>query len=201
MTKKYNMHKDSHRTIKGVKQKRCTKCRSWKEESEFNKDRARKDGLTIYCKRCVEAYGRKRRSKNGRAVREYLSFEDRHRVRRTIREKLCSRCKQWKYESEFCRERRLKDGLSLWCKGCSYKPINKSHKPKKKSVRKNLRYEERHRTVNGVKEKFCRKCKSWKNESEFYKNRRAKDGLDGRCKKCSYKPTGKSRKKRLAIKN
>ena len=119
MAKKYNMYKDSHRKIKGVKQKRCTKCRNWKEESEFYKNRACKDGLTIYCKGCVAAYGRKRRGKNGKAFREYLRFEDRHRIRRSIKEKLCSRCKQWKYESEFYKNNSKRGGLTGRCKKCS----------------------------------------------------------------------------------
>ena len=175
------MYKDSHRKIRGVKQKRCKKCRRWKEESEFHKDRARKDGLKIDCKGCVEAYERKSRNKNGKAVIEYLSFEDRHRIRRSIKEKLCSRCKQWKYESEFCRERRLKDGLSFWCKGCSYKPTSKS----------------RYRIVNGVRKKLCSKCGRWKTESDFHKDNSRKDGLTYQCKKCSHKAyaTSKSRKK------
>jgi len=62
-------------------------------------------------------------------------------------------------------------------------------------LKKRLGYEDRHRVVNGVKQKYCRKCKRWKNETEFYKDRSRKDGLMGRCKKCSYKPAKKSRKR------
>jgi hypothetical protein len=58
------------------------------------------------------------------------------------------------------------------------------------------RYEECHRVVDGVKQKRCRRCKSWKTESEFYKNRSYKDGLQVPCKACSDKATNKSRKKR-----
>ena len=47
----------------------------------------------------------------------------------------------------------------------------------------------------GIKQKLRRKCNRWKNEREFYKNRSEKGGLDNQCRKCSYKPTGKSRKK------
>lgn len=31
----------------------CVKCKEVKEESQFSKDRGSKDGLCIYCKRCV----------------------------------------------------------------------------------------------------------------------------------------------------
>ena len=180
MANKYYSYKETHRTVKGVKQKRCIRCKRWKEESEFHKDRARKDGLRTYCKGCVETYERKCRNKNRNDVRDYLRYEERHRIVRTIKEKLCSRCKEWKYESEFHKERRLKDGLSFWCKECSYKVTRKS----------------RQRIVNGIRQKLCSKCRRWKKESGFYKSRASKDGLTGRCKKCSYKKTtGISRKK------
>lgn len=32
--------------------KRCTKCCEWKDESEFYKDKSKKDGLTCRCKDC-----------------------------------------------------------------------------------------------------------------------------------------------------
>ena len=197
MTKRYLSYEETHHTFKGVKQKRCTKCKAWKEESEFHKDHARRDGLTIYCKGCVKAYEQKRRGKNRKAVREYLRYEERHRIVRTIKEKLCSRCKQWKYESEFYKNRRSKDGLSLCCKECESKRTDH----KRKGGRKNLRYEERHRIVKGAKEKLCTKCGKWKKESDYYTHRSNKDGLMGRCKKCSYKAANKSGKKRLAVKN
>ena len=97
MTKRYYKCEETHQTFDGVEHKRCTKCRMWKEESEFRKDLARKDGLRIYCKGCEKVYALKRRSKNKKAVREYLKFEDRHRVIRGFKETLCSCCKQWKY--------------------------------------------------------------------------------------------------------
>jgi hypothetical protein len=189
MTKKYYSYEETHYTVKGVKQKRCTKCKSWKEESEFYKNRARKDGLTIYCKGCVAAYHRKRRSKNRKAVREYVRYEDRHRTFRTIKEKLCSRCKLWKKESLFHTNRRSRDGLQWRCKECQSKCLER----KRKGGRRYLRYEDRHRVVNEIKQKYCRKCIRWKSESEFYKDRLQKDGLKGQCKKCTYKPVKKSR--------
>lgn len=194
MTKKYYRYKDSHRTVRGVKEKRCPICEKWKPESDFSKDRARKDGLRSRCKECNREYERKllRKKRKGDA-RQYLRFEDRHRTVRGVQQKLCIRCKEWRNESEFHKSRRLRDGLSLRCKGCSYKPINKPRKPKKKSVRKTLRYEDRHRVFDGVKQKLCHKCKRWKDESEFYKNRSIKDGLNGRCRECSYRATSKPR--------
>jgi ribosomal protein S18 acetylase RimI-like enzyme len=96
--------------------------------------------------------------------------------------------------------RKSRDGLLWQCKKCESEYIRKRLEQKRKGARRNLRYEDRHRVVNGIKQKFCRKCRRWKSESEFYKDRSQKDGLYDRCKKCSYKATNKSRKKRrLAV--
>ena len=187
MTKRYYKCEETHHTVNGVKLKRCTKCKSWKEESEFNKDRARKDGLKIYCKGCNNSYALKRRRKIKKAVRDYLRYEDRHRVIRGFKEKLCSHCKQWKYYSDFYKNSRSKDGLTLWCKECE----NKRTGHKRKGAKRYLRFEDSHRAVDGIKQKFCRKCGTWNKESEFYRNKSANDGLNHQCKKCSYKAAKK----------
>ena len=196
MTKRYYKCEETHQTFNGVKHKRCTKCQRWKEKTEFCKDRARKDGLRIYCKGCNNAYALKhsRRNRKGKKARVYLRFEDCHRVIRGFKEKLCSHCKKWKYYSEFYRNSPSKDGLSLWCKECGRKRYERIEK----GARRNLRYEDRHRVVNGVKQKFCRTCKRWKSETEFNKDRSGKDGLMGRCKKCL---STVRKKRRLAAKN
>jgi hypothetical protein len=263
MTKRYYKCEETHQTVKGVKLKRCTKCKRWKEISEFCTDRARKDGLKIYCNSCINAYALMRYRKNKKSVRDYLRYEERHRVIRGIKEKLCNRCKQWKYYSDFYKNSRAKDGLSVSCKECegkrteykrksdkkylryedrhrivkgikqklctkcnkwkaeseyyrnksskdglvyecrkcSHTVIRKPRKPKRKRTRKNLRYEERHRVIDGVRQKYCRKCKMWKYENEFYKHRSNRDGLDGRCKECSYKPDKNFVEKRSNVEN
>jgi hypothetical protein len=112
--------------------------------------------------------------------------------------KRCSRCKKWKDRSKFSRTRGRKDGLSGRCKQC-----DRDYRCKKfgkgSVLRKYSTYEERHRVVDGVKEKLCRGCETWKTESEFYKKQKNKDGLGEQCKKCADKASIKSRKKRLAI--
>jgi len=37
-------------------QKRCSKCKEWKDRSAFSKDATRKDGLCLQCKTCIAAY-------------------------------------------------------------------------------------------------------------------------------------------------
>jgi hypothetical protein len=129
---------DCHRVVNGTKEKLCRKCSRWQAGSEFRKDRAREDGLRIYCKGCDKAYELKRRRKNrkGKKTRVYLKFEDRHRVVNGVKEKLCTKCRRWKRESGFYKNRSGKDGLGGQCKKCSYKPNDKVRK-KRRSAAKN----------------------------------------------------------------
>jgi hypothetical protein len=61
-------------------------------------------------------------------------------------------------------------------------------------------HEQSQPAVDDVTLKRCTKCKQWKNESQFYKNRRSKDGLRSRCKKCSSKAAKKYRRKKQIVK-
>ncbi|MHC4426822.1 MAG: hypothetical protein ACYSYV_12105 [Planctomycetota bacterium] len=130
MTKRYYKYRETHRTVKGVRQKYCTKCKKWKRKSEFGTDRAKRDGLKIRCKDCDRVYTRAlhKKYRKGKKVRVYLRFEERHRIVKGAKEKLCTRCRKWKKGSEYYKHRSNKDGLSTRCKKCSYKPSNKSHK-------------------------------------------------------------------------
>jgi hypothetical protein len=116
--------------------------------------------------------------------------------------KRCSKCKCWKDESAFGKDRSKKDGLSRWCKDCDRAYWRKKYRKNKGGrVRRYLKYKQRHRVVGGVKEKRCCTCGKWKPQSGFYKMRRHKDGLAARCKRCSDKATNKARKRRLAAGN
>ncbi len=93
-----------------------------------------------------------------------------------------------------------KDGWGYDCKDCVRAYMRERCKKEGKGLKTYCRYEECHRVVDGVKQKRCRRCKNWKTESEFYKNRSFKDGLQFQCKACANKATNKSRKKRrLAV--
>ena len=134
-------------------------------------------------------------------AKRFRSYEESHRTVGGVKQKLCCRCKKWKDESLFHRNRRTKDGIQWKCKECEKKYDRKRYNRIRKTGRKNLRYEDRHRVVNGAEQKYCRKCKRWKSETGFYKDSSRKDGLMFRCKKCSYKPAKKSRKRRSAVRN
>ena len=195
MSKKCYSYEETHRTVKGVKHKLCVKCNKWKGKSEFRREPARKDGLRRLCRECDRARERAIYRKDKKHVRERLRYEESHRTFRGVKQKLCSLCKEWIDESHFHRDRRSRDGLDPRCKECKSKYVRKRYERIGKPGRKTLRYEDRHRVVKGVKKKLCTKCRRWKKESGFYKDNSTRDGLMGRCKKCSYKATSKSRKK------
>ncbi|MHC4426831.1 MAG: hypothetical protein ACYSYV_12150 [Planctomycetota bacterium] len=133
-------------------------------------------------------------------TKRYYKYEETHRTVKGVKQKRCARCKKWKEESQYRKQSSTKDGLRSWCKDCKLKYERERCRKQGKGLKTYRRYEECHRIVDGVKQKRCRTCKRWKAESEFYKNRLWKDGLQYLCKKCSNKATNKSRGKRLAVK-
>lgn len=77
--------------------KKCVKCQETKDESNFNLDRLRPDGLFPYCKKC--------RSTSKKPVP-------------SAGHKVCTRCKTEKPIDQFGKHARRKDGLNSWCKKC-----------------------------------------------------------------------------------
>ncbi|OHB63952.1 MAG: hypothetical protein A2168_08940 [Planctomycetes bacterium RBG_13_50_24] len=130
MAKKYYKYEETHRKVDGRKQKYCTKCDNWKDESEFNIDRSNRDGLDMRCRDCarVHAQARYRKATKKKKIIVYLRFKDRHRVIKRVRQKLCTKCGKWKKEIEYYRSISEKDGLMCRCKECTYKPGKKSRK-------------------------------------------------------------------------
>ena len=59
-------------------------------------------------------------------------------------------------------------------------------------------YEDEHRVVDDVRQKLCRKCGVWKDESEFHKNASRKDGLARWCKVCKVGAARESRARRAS---
>ena len=169
--------------------KRCGKCKELKDESKFRKNRIRKDGLCVWCKKCLRNYARKRYLKNSKHFRSYLKYEESHRTIDGMKQKYCNKCKKWKDESKFGKNRGCKDGLSYACKDCSRAYARKYYRKHYKKEGRGLKnkyyiYEECHRVLDGVKQKLCRRCKRWKAESDFYKEHRYSDGLRYYCIEC-----------------
>ncbi len=176
--------------------KRCTKCKKLKSKSEFGENRSRKDGLSLWCKKCAREYSHRRYRRIRGPVKKYYSYEESHRTIDGVKEKRCAKCEKWKTEIQFGKDSKSKDGLRYWCKDCVRADMRERYKKEGKGLKTYYRYEECHRVVDGVKQKRCRRCKRWKAESDFYKAHINKDGLAVWCKVCANKATNKSHKKR-----
>ncbi|MHC4158329.1 MAG: hypothetical protein ACYSSO_04535 [Planctomycetota bacterium] len=101
--------------------------------------------------------------------------------------KRCPRCRKLKEAGEFHNNSSRKDGLADACKKCELKRVRKYYGKPGQPVKRRYKYEQTHRKVGRVKQKRCRKCMKWRPESEYYKHRHNKDGLDAWCKKCVSK--------------
>jgi len=167
--------------------KRCSRCKKLKPDNKFSKLSRSKDGLHCWCIECLSEYGREYRKRGRGETRRNLKYEETHRVVDGVKQKRCNRCKQWKDEGEYGRYLRGRDGLYGACKKCESKRLRKYFMRGRKYVKKHYRYAQTHRVVEGVKQKRCRKCMKWKPESEFFKHRYSKDGLDVWCSKCNLK--------------
>lgn len=58
-----------------------------------------------------------------------------------------------------------------------------------------MKLKERHRTIKGVEQKLCSKCKKWKSLSLFYKKSTQPNKLKNWCKKCYIKSVTKHRRR------
>jgi hypothetical protein len=121
-------YEETHRTVKGVKQKRCGTCRKWKAEDRFNLNRSSKDGRQHYCRDCMSKNATKHYRPIPKEARINRRYEDCHRVFRGSKQKLCKRCEKWKVEGKFYSTCRHKDGLSGYCKKCSDEATNKARR-------------------------------------------------------------------------
>jgi hypothetical protein len=101
--------------------KKCSKCGKLKDESDFPKDRTRKDGLHQRCKACKNAYSRQRYNTNQGTPKGNVESENM---------KKCSGCGELKSRSEYSKDRTKKDGLYHLCKVCrsSYRRKTKEAK-------------------------------------------------------------------------
>ncbi len=115
--------------------KRCSKCKKWKDESEFGKDSRLRDGMSSWCRECNRKKSLKRYRKDGKTVKRYYTYEEVHRVVDGVKEKRCRRCQKWKAESDFYKRRWHKDGLAVWCKECANKATDKARKKRRTAIR------------------------------------------------------------------
>lgn len=112
--------------------KRCSKCKQHKDESEFSKNKSKKDGLSSWCRACNRASDAKYRAKNPKRRQAYLAkwcAENKEKKR------ACDakwRGKNPGYQAKYDRERRRTDRqFALAC--CIRERLNKALKGNFKS--------------------------------------------------------------------
>lgn len=105
----------------------------------------------------------------------------------------CTSCKQDRGLDHFHRNRSRKYGIDSLCKDCRRMTNRKTRRKKmglstsRSALARKLVSGPKRRRALPSKEKKCSRCGRWKNTlSGFYKNKRARDGLDYRCKECSH---------------
>lgn len=102
--------------------------------------------------------------------------------------KKCSRCCQEKSLEEFSIDKKRKDGLMVYCKGCvkiRYLENKDKYKKTKKEYYENNRDNEFSGNLDDDRE--CFKCNEIKKVCDFSKDRSKKDGLMIYCKECETK--------------
>lgn len=136
----------------------CTKCKQNLEESCFNVNRARKDGLTTWCKNCQNEYNLKRKLK--------LKIEVKH--------KICTSCKQDLDISKYSLNSSNIDGHETRCKDCQRNNI----------VRINYYQKRKTEIKPKITHKVCTKCLQDLDIINFHKNINIKDGYNNWCRFC-----------------
>lgn len=141
-------------------EKYCKRCNTTKSVTEFYKNKRIKDGYSSACKQCSD------KSKKNRASNFVKPSKN-------IIEKQCSKCNIIKSVLEFHIDRYSKDSYSTNCKDCA-----------NERTRNNvIIYDNVTHSANETKRCYC--CKEIKSISEFYLNKKRKDGLTSICKTCS----------------
>lgn len=142
-------------------EKYCPKCKQTKDIFEFNVRRARKDGLSEYCKECTNVERRQHYAR-----RHALAFD-------YPMHKTCRYCDDTKPYTEFPKNPIYKDGLDPMCTACA--------------VRKNNHLHTKRILENGfikITEKECVCCKTVKPTSCFWVDRHSPNGFNRLCKEC-----------------
>jgi hypothetical protein len=78
--------------------------------TEYRKQTANKDGLTVWCKSCLKEYHTERRRKQG------IKAKDRNKAKDGV--KICTKCERILPISNFSGNSINSDGLKCWCKEC-----------------------------------------------------------------------------------
>lgn len=146
--------------------KKCSCCKQWKDLDCFYNNKNNKDGKAQICKYCQEA----------RKAGKLPAYVPQWKIRNEKGQKQCTKCKQWKYETEFSKGN-SPDGLNTICKLCDKTRAARCRKP-----REQYAYE----MYNEQGQKQCSKCKQWKSTENFCICTANKDGLNHYCRQCQH---------------
>ena len=120
-----------------VKTKRCNKCNTDKELTEFYKHKYTKDKLFNSCKKCYTT-NRINRNKN---IKKQIKECD-----KWLCDKYCNKCKEYKRVDEFYANKRIKCGFTTYCKIC--------HKLNTKKTSKNRIFSKEKRKRDLIRNNF-----------------------------------------------
>ncbi|CAM5568578.1 recombination endonuclease VII [Streptomyces spiroverticillatus] len=90
--------------------KKCSRCQQMLSRDAFARNKASRDGLQAYCRKCWAEYYQERQAARGKIVRQKVEVPEGY--------KFCRTCEQIKPHSEWCRNRTAPDGLDSRCKSC-----------------------------------------------------------------------------------
>lgn len=110
--------------------KTCNKCGENKHIAEFHSCKGTKDGLSGKCKVCKQAY-----EKSPRREQELKNVQE--NTRKNGQKILCTKCKEYKWQTEFQVSKRRLSGYYCWCKECysSYTQTSEKYKETHKKYR------------------------------------------------------------------
>lgn len=92
-----------------IEKKRCYKCKTNKDYSQFYKCKSRKDGFDDICKKCSKKKNEIRREKYSHRCIDEIQIPEK---------KKCYKCKIQKSSKEFYKDKNQKCGLNSRCKSC-----------------------------------------------------------------------------------
>lgn len=99
--------------------KQCTKCKEWKDESEFNKNARAKDGLTHKCKACLKKYRDEHKERMREYCKQYYANHREEILKNVKRNTDDNIIKRKTYEDELYRRRvEFIDSLKTPCEKC-----------------------------------------------------------------------------------
>lgn len=110
---------------------------------------------------------------------------------RKIKQKRCPKCNWWKELVDFHNNKKLKDGLSFYCKECTLKQRRVSYEKKKKPIR----FLNRKQNVKGW---TCNHCGIFKMPNLYHKNGKYPDGTQRHqcwCAECTKEANYKAKLK------